>query len=120
MGCDFYTYYIVCIEYKKGDTIEKTIHKIEESVQRHWYWEGYDSRDEDSETWDEYRARVAKIQDRQVQEALLNYIEADLYKDGEWLCFPNEVEDYMELLSEYEIDEGSLIRVWEEGDYHYR
>ena len=39
MGCDFYTYYVVRIEYKDGDKIEVKSEEIEGTRERHYFWE---------------------------------------------------------------------------------
>ena len=53
MGCDFYTYYILCIEYKKDG--KSVVHKevLEDTRERHYF--NYEpERDEDFEEDQEY------------------------------------------------------------------
>jgi hypothetical protein len=42
MGYHFYTYYVVRIEYKNGKKVKVKEYKLEESTERHYFWEDFE------------------------------------------------------------------------------
>lgn len=119
MGCDFYTYYVVYIEYKKDGFVKVKKYEIEDSRERHYFWEDIEW-DEDFESRNDYYERVNILHDKQVKEALAKYRMAHLYKEKKWLCIPEAVERYRNILSKYGITEDSVVQIWKQGDFHYR
>jgi hypothetical protein len=119
MGCDFYTYYVVYIEYKSNGEVKIKKYEIEDTRERHYFWDDPDW-DEDFESRTDYYERVNIIHERQVEEALAKYKTAHLYKDNKWLCIPDAVEKYRVILNKYGIIEDSVTQIWKQGDFHYR
>jgi hypothetical protein len=119
MGCDFYTYYVVRIEYKKGDEVKVESKEIEDTRERHYFWE-IGGRDEDFEELNDYYDRCELQHRRQVEEALRNLPKKEIFKDGKWLCIESSKEKYMNLCRKYGINEKDIVSIWKEGDFHYR
>lgn len=72
MGCDFYTYYVVRIEYKKGEETKVKSEEIEDTRERHYFWAS-DKRDEDFEELNDYYDRCELQHQQQVKEMLREY-----------------------------------------------
>jgi hypothetical protein len=120
MGCDFYTYYVVRIEYKKGDEVKVKSKEIEDTRERHYFWEIGGRMDEDFEELNDYYERCALQQRQQVDEALRDYPKRAIFKDGKWLCIESSRNKYINMCKEYGIAEKDVIGIWKEGDFHYR
>ena len=118
MGCDFYTYYVVRIEYKKCDKTEVKSVMIQNTRQRHYFWE-MNARDEDFEELDDYYERWHIEKQRQVDNELSQYSRKDIYRDGKWLCIERAREKYINMYK-LEIDEKDVICIWKEGDFQFR
>ena len=119
MGCDFYTYYVIRIEYKKDDKIEVKSQEIEKTRESHYFWET-NGRDEDFEELNDYYERRRSERKRQVDNELSNYPRKDIYKNGKWLCIESSKENYIKICNELEINENDVISIWKIGDFHYR
>jgi len=119
MGCDFYTYYVVRIEYKKGDEVKVKSEEIEDTRERHYFWE-IDGRDEDFEELNDYYERCDLQRRRQVSDALRDYPKKEIFKNGKWLCLESSKEKYINMCKKYGITEKDLVAISKEGDYHYR
>jgi hypothetical protein len=117
MGCDFYTYYKVCIECKDKEVTE---HILEDTRERHYWYEDFPEMDSDFEEADDYRKRYSKCIDRQIEGMLTKYSKKDLYRDGKWLCVPAAVEKYQNILTELKIVESEVVHVWKQGGAHLR
>jgi hypothetical protein len=118
MGCDFYTYYKVCIECK-----DKTVkeHILEDTRERRYFYEFVEEWDEDFETEWEYTKRRNADYDEQIDRVLAdNYKTKELYKDGKWLCLAHAIEKYKEIFKDLEIAEETVVRVWKQGGAHMR
>jgi hypothetical protein len=120
MGCDFYTYYVVRIEYKKGDEVKVKSEEIEDTRERHYFWEIGGRRDEDFEELNDYYERLHCQKQQQVEEALRDYPKKEIFKNGRWLCIESSREKYINLYKKYGIAEKDVISIWKEGDFHYR
>lgn len=120
MGCDFYTYYVVRIEYKNGDKIEVKSEEIEGTRESHYFWEIKRYWSEDFEELNDYHIRCSKERQRQIDNELRKYPRMDIYKDGQWLCIDSSKEKYIKYCKEMEINETDVISIWKEGDFHYR
>ncbi len=122
MGCDFYTLYKLCIEYKEGDEILQFTHQLRETQQRHYWWEI--ERDEDFEDWNDYHKRASKQHQHQIEQILCReYPRVDLCVNGLWKCLPSAKQKYLELVKEEEeeeIPEDAIVNVWKEGTYWVR
>lgn len=77
MGCDFYTYYVVRIEYKNGDKTEIESEEIEDTRKRHYFRE-IPERDEDFEELNDYYDRCRKHREIQVENELAQYERKDI------------------------------------------
>jgi len=119
MGCDFYTYYVVRIQYKSGDEVKIKTKEIEETRQRHYFWE-IEERDSDFEELNDYYDRCHLERKRQVDNELSQYPRKDIYKNGNWLCIASSKEKYQNMCKKLGITESNIIGIWKEGDYHYR
>jgi FMN phosphatase YigB (HAD superfamily) len=119
MGCDFYTYYVVRVEYKDGDKTEVKSQEIESTRERHYFWE-IDDRDEDFEEYNDYYIRRGQERERQIENEISQYPRKDIYKDGKWLCVESSKEKYISICKKMEINEKDIISIWKEGDFHYR
>jgi hypothetical protein len=119
MGCDFYTYYVVRIEYKKGDEIKVESEDIQDTVERHYFW-ALDGRDEDFEELNDYYERCHLERQRQVDSELAHYPKKDIFKNGKWLCIESSKEKYLNICKSRNIPERDVISIWKEGDFHYR
>jgi hypothetical protein len=119
MGCDFYTYYVVHIQYMKDGNVETITEEFENTRKRH-YFVGCEERDEDFEEMRDYNERWKEQMAQQVTNALRSYDMKHIYAKGEWMCIDSAKEKYLELCNEYEIDEANLVSIWREGDYCYR
>jgi predicted Zn-dependent peptidase len=119
MGCDFYTYYVLHIEYNKGEKTKKKEYILEDTRKRHYFYGDY-SRDEDFEEYDDYIERIRKAEKEEINTALLKYKKAELFKNNHWLCIPSAQEKYKNILEELNIAESSLISIVKCGGYHLR
>jgi hypothetical protein len=119
MGCDFYTYYVVRIQYKSGDEVKIKTKEIEETRQRHYFWE-IEERDSDFEELNDYYDRCHLERQRQVDNELSQYPRKDIYKNEKWLCIASSKEKYINMYKSLGITESDIIGIWKEGDYHYR
>jgi hypothetical protein len=100
MGCDFYTYYKVCIEYKIEDET-KILYDIDEtSREKEYFGDGYDQN--------------------YIYSCLAWYEDEDIFENNKWFCDENEKEGYMNILKAYNIEEKDVIKIWKEGDYQAR
>lgn len=120
MGCDFYTYYVLRIEYKKGDEVKVKSEEIKDTRERHYFWEMVERRDEDFEEPNDYYERLHYQKKRQVDNALSYYPKKVIFKDGKWLCIESSIEKYINICKEYKINEKEVISICKEGDFHYR
>jgi hypothetical protein len=100
MGCDFYTYYKICIEYKIGDETKILYDIDEESREKEYFGDGYDGNYIDS--------------------CLADYYDDDIFENNEWICEEDEKKKYVEILKAYNIEEKDVIKIWKEGDYQLR
>lgn len=100
MGCDFYTYYKVCIEYKIGDET-KIVYDIDESSrEKEYFGDGYDSN--------------------YIYSCLADYYDDDIFENNEWFCEEDEKGVYVDILKAYNIEEKDVVKIWKEGDYQLR
>jgi hypothetical protein len=111
MGCDFYTYYIMCIE-----CTDKSISKyiIHDTLQRH-YWDEFVNRDEDFDDED-FNKQYKEYCDMHIKRELALYITKDLYNDGKWLCTEYAVSKYRDILDKLKISEKDVIHIWKQGE----
>lgn len=100
MGCDFYTYYKICIEYKNGDETKIVCDIDESTLEREYFGDGYD---------EDY-----------IYICLANYEDEIIYEKNKWLCEENEKYKYNIIMKAYGIDERDIICIWKEGDFDYR
>jgi hypothetical protein len=119
MGCDFYTYYKVCIEYKKGEEMKLEEHEVEESRERHYFWDSPEW-DEDFEDRNDYFERCHKQRNDQIEAELSRYKNAHLYKNKQWLCVVDAKNKYQNLLKKLDVSESSVIQIWKQGGFHMR
>lgn len=119
MGCDFYTYYKVCIEYKKDEEMKVKEHILEESRERHYFWEDLEW-DEDFEDRNDYFERCHKHRNDQIDQELSRYKNVHLYKNNRWLCIVEAKEKYQNLLKKLDIPESSVTQIWKQGGFHMR
>jgi hypothetical protein len=119
MGCDFYTYYKIYIEYKKGNTVEIETDIDEDTRERHYFWYG-EERDEDFEEPEDYNKRCENNIKQQIDGALQKYRRKDIFKYNKWLCIESAKHKYLNICKENEIPENDIIAIWKEGGYHYR
>lgn len=117
MGCDFYTYYKVCIECTDKSVKE---YILEDTRERHYFYEGVLERDEDFEEEEEYQTRCQKCYDDQIENTLTKYSKKDLYVDGKWLCVASAIEKYQKILTGLKISESTVVHVWKQGGAHLR
>jgi hypothetical protein len=116
MGCDFYTFYKLCIEYKHGNDIATFTHRFFDARERQ-YWYELD-RDEDFEEWDDYKKRLDEAHKDQIQDIYdTHYPRVDLCMNGLWKCVPSAKSKYLELAAKERIPTESIVNVWKEGDY---
>ena len=119
MGCDYYTYYVLCIQYKKNGEIITDKEILEDTRERHYFH--YDlKRDEDFEEEDEYMKRCQVYEDSQIEYTLAEYKSKEILKDGKWLCVQSAQEKYTEMCKELKINLEDIQSIWKEGGYHYR
>ncbi len=98
MGCDFYTYYVLRIQYKKGDEIKIESEIDEETRKREYFGYGYD---------EDY-----------IHNCLAHYDYEGIYIDNKWLYEDND--EYIKKLQKYNIDEKDVITIWKEGGFNMR
>jgi hypothetical protein len=120
MGCDYYTYYVICIEYKKGDTVKIKRHIVEDTRKRHYFYYDGLKRDDDFEEEREFNERCRVYEENQIQDALSEYTPKQILKDGKWLCIPSAQEKYTNICKEYDILPETVIAIWKEGGCQYR
>ncbi len=119
MGCDYYTYYKICIQYRKGDTVYIEEEIDEDTRQRHYFY--YEEEiDPDFEELDDYNKRRNSEYKNQIFIQLQRYTKKDIFKDNKWLCIESAKEKYLNMCKENNISESDVIAIWKEGDYHYR
>ncbi len=119
MGCDFYTLYVVCIEYTKDGKRKVYKYELDDTRERH-YWMDLE-RDEDFEKWEDYCERQSKYHEEQITAILQrDYPRIDICKDGVWKCINSAKEKYIEMVKSKNISEDSIVNVWKEGDYWLR
>jgi len=114
MDCDFYTFYCINIEYKKGDTIELKQHILKDTIEEH-FW--YDCVRWGGEAINDYYDRKCLKRYDQVEYELDEYKREDIYKNNTWLCNNTYKDKYGNLLKGYGISQESLIKIWKCGDY---
>lgn len=119
MGCDFYTYYKLCIEYKNGDQVNVKEYVFEETKERHYFWEDLEW-DNDFEERNDYYERCHIYRNEQIKQELLRYTNEHLYKHNKWLCVFDAKDKYSQLLKKFGIKEESVIQIWKQGDAHLR
>ncbi len=120
MGCDFYTYYVLCIEYKKGNEYKVKKEEIEGPRERHYFWGSCLDYDEDFEDKNDYYERYEKFKRDQVENELKNYPRKVIFKDSKWLCLESSKEKYMNLCKKYNIPQNDVISIWKEAGFHFR
>ena len=118
MGCDFYIFYKVCIQYKEGDAILLKEYVLEETKERCDWW--HCDRDKNEEELIDFYERRELEHREQIIFEMREYKRADLYMDGKWRCHDVVQEKYMNIIKQYDIKESGLISVWKEGDYKIR
>ncbi len=99
MGCDFYTFYVIHIQYRKDGEVDTISEEIEDSRTRH-YFDYWGERDEDIEELSAYHERCKEQRAQQIADALRLYVVKDIYKDGHWLCIATAKEKYLNLCKE--------------------
>jgi hypothetical protein len=119
MGCDFYTYYEVCIEYKKDDKTKVKTQILEDTRDRHYFWE-IKERDEDFEELNDYYERCHLERKRQIDDELSRYEKKEIYKDGKWLCIESSREKYINMYKKMGILDENIISIWKQGGFNYR
>lgn len=119
MGCDFYTYYVLCIEYKKGNEVKLERMEIADTRERHYFY-GSCERDEDFEELNDYWERYERFKREQVENELVNYPTREIYKNKKWLCLESSKEKYMNLCKKFGIPHNDVISIWKQGDFHFR
>ena len=117
MGCDFYTYYKVCIKLEDG-TIKE--HILWDTRERHYYFEGFPEMDEDFEEYNEYVQRRSKFYDDQIDDALRRYMKKDIYRDSKWLCVESAIPKYKNIITDLKIPEGDDMHIWKQGGAQLR
>ena len=70
MGCDFYTYYKICIEYKKEDETIIVYDIDEESREKEYFGDGYDRN--------------------YIYSCLADYEDEDIFENNKWVCDEDE------------------------------
>jgi len=118
MGCDFYVFYKICIEYKKEDGVKVQEHRLEETRQRCDWWEC--ERDRDYEELVDYHERANKQRREQIDFELSYYPRIDLFKNNKWLVIESAQEFYKNIAKKYNISENEIRSVWKEGDFMLR
>jgi hypothetical protein len=119
MGCDFYTYYVVRIEYKKDGETKVESEEIEDTRERHYFWE-IDGRDSDFEELNDYYERCHRERQNQIDNELSHYPRKDIFKNGMWLCVQSSREKYITICKKLNIAQKDVVSIWKEGDFHYR
>lgn len=119
MGCDFYTFYKVCIEYRKNETTEVYTYELFEEKERQDWWSV--ERDEDFEEWNDYLKRRESERKRQIQSIFdREYPRVDLCVNGEWKCISTAKHRYLERAEKANIPVDAIVNVWKEGEYWER
>jgi hypothetical protein len=118
MGCDFYIFYKVCIQYKSGDAILLKEHVLEDTRERCEWW--HCERDKESEELIDYYERRELERMEQVDYELEEYPWVDLYADDSWYCDDEEQEKYINIAKKYDIKESAIMSIWKEGDWLIR
>lgn len=115
MGCDFYTFYKLCIEYTKDRKTEIYTCDLMETKERHDWWSV--DRDEDFEEWNDYLKRCESEKQRQLESIFrLDYPRVDLCVNGEWKCISTAKHRYLERVEKANIPVDAIVNVWKEGD----
>jgi len=120
MGCDFYTYYVLFIEYKKGKEVKLESQEIDGTRERHYFLGSCPDYDEDFENLNDYYDRYEQFKRDQAENELKNYPKKIIFKGGKWLCLESSKEKYMNLCKKYNIPQNVVISIWKEGSYHFR
>ena len=119
MGCDFYTFYKLCIEYKKDDALVTFTFNMDETRDRNDWW--HVERDEDFEEWDAFFTRRKLEHERQIQSIFAShYPKITLCHEGIWKCIESAKEKYLAIAEEAGIPTDTIVNVWKEGDYWVR
>ena len=118
MGCDFYTFYKICIEYIKDGNHEVVDHMLDETKERHDWNEC--ERDEDFEELNDFFERQNEEHREQIDYLLEQYKTTHIYKDKTWLCIPSAQEKYQYILKKYGISENTVVKIWRQGDFMVR
>lgn len=83
MGCDFYTFYNLCIRYKRDNEVKVYKRCLEDTKRRNDWW-GVE-HDEDFEELEDYRRKMEKQKD-QLDYELDKFPTVHLCVEGEWKC----------------------------------
>ena len=120
MGCDFYTYYVLCIEYKKGNENKVKKEEIQDTRERCYFLESCPGYDEDFEQLNDYYERYEQFKRDQVENELKNYPRRVIFKDSKWLCLESSKEKYINTCKKFNIPIKDVISIWKEGSFHFR
>ena len=118
MGCDFYVFYKVCIEYKKGEKTVVEEHRLDDTRERCDWWEC--ERNEDFEELIDYHERAAKQRREQIDYELSSFPKLDIFKNRRWLVIDSAQEKYKNIAKKYNISENDIVKIWKEGDFMLR
>lgn len=118
MGCDFYVFYKICIQYKRDDKLQIKEHEVDGTRERGYWWDC--QRDEDFEELIDYHDRCAEQRREQINMELRNYPRMDIFRDGRWMIIASAQENYKNIAKKYNITENEIVTIWKEGDFMVR
>jgi hypothetical protein len=112
MGCDYYTYYKVCVRHGENEDVEEYI--LEETREPHYFFE-CSERDEDFEEEEDYQIRRRAYYDNQIIEARVRHTQKVIYDEGKWLCMTSAIEKYRTILAKLNVAESDVVSIWKQG-----
>ena len=115
MGGDFYTYYMLRVIYQGRCRLEDADCRMDNTIKHHYYPEW--SVDEEGE---DRVHRFVALEREYLDSKLQKYKKSVVFQEGAWICSPQEVNLYMKVLKENDIQWDKVVFIEKYGDYHRR
>jgi hypothetical protein len=115
-GSDYYTFYKLCIEYIHDDIYDLVEEILEDTKEKHNWYES-DTEEEEFDDINDYYDYIEEEKRYQINTALNSYPKVDLFKHRTWICNKSEQNRCMGIIGKHKIQENSIISIWKEGDY---
>ena len=117
MGCDYYIFYKLCIEYIKDGKRELKEYPLEGEKEK-GYW--HEQEREDGESYIDFIERCEAARRDQIDEELERFPYTELFRNSEWYCDDEARDTYQGLVKMFGISEWSVQAIWKQGEFSMR